>query len=278
MTNKKQRLDQLLVEKKLVTSRAQAKALIMAGQVFADGVKIEKAGTSINSTANIEIKGETLPFVSRGGLKLVKALQEFKLDLKGKIVLDIGASTGGFTDCVLQNGAQKVYAVDVGYGQLAWTLRQDQRVIVLERKNARYLSFKDIPEEVDLITIDVSFISARKILPVVKKFLKESGLILFLLKPQFEVGRQQVGKKGVVRDPYIHCQVIRDLIEFNESINLKLQGLTFSPLQGPRGNLEFWLALQKNGVVENWFSHGKTELINQVVREGHRYFKGGENV
>lgn len=278
MTNKKQRLDQLLVEKKLVTGRAQAKALIMAGQVFADGVKIEKAGTSINSTANIEIKGETLPFVSRGGLKLVKALQEFKLDLKGKIVLDIGASTGGFTDCVLQNGAQKVYAVDVGYGQLAWTLRQDQRVIVLERKNARYLSFKDIPEEVDLITIDVSFISARKILPVVKKFLKESGLILFLLKPQFEVGRQQVGKKGVVRDPYIHCQVIRDLIEFNESINLKLQGLTFSPLQGPRGNLEFWLALQKNGVVENWFSHGKTELINQVVREGHRYFKGGENV
>jgi len=241
-------------------------------------LKIEKAGTSINSTANIEIKGETLPFVSRGGLKLVKALQEFKLDLKGKIVLDIGASTGGFTDCVLQNGAQKVYAVDVGYGQLAWTLRQDQRVIVLERKNARYLSFKDIPEEVDLITIDVSFISARKILPVVKKFLKESGLILFLLKPQFEVGRQQVGKKGVVRDPYIHCQVIRDLIEFNESINLKLQGLTFSPLQGPRGNLEFWLALQKNGVVENWFSHGKTELINQVVREGHRYFKGGENV
>lgn len=278
MTNKKQRLDQLLVEKKLVTGRAQAKALIMAGQVFADGVKIEKAGTSINSTANIEIKGETLPFVSRGGLKLVKALQEFKLDLKGKIVLDIGASTGGFTDCVLQNGAQKVYAVDVGYGQLAWTLRQDQRVIVLERKNARYLSFKDIPEEVDLITIDVSFISARKILPVVKKFLKESGLILFLLKPQFEVGRQQVGKKGVVRDPYIHCQVIRDLIEFNESINLKLQGLTFSPLQGPRGNLEFWLALQKNGVVENRFSHGKTELINQVVREGHRYFKGGENV
>ncbi len=278
MTNKKQRLDQLLVEKKLVTGRAQAKALIMAGQVFADGVKIEKAGTSINSTANIEIKGETLPFVSRGGLKLVKALQEFKLDLKGKIVLDIGASTGGFTDCVLQNGAQKVYAVDVGYGQLAWTLRQDQRVIVLERKNARYLSFKDIPEEVDLITIDVSFISARKILPVVKKFLKESGLILFLLKPQFEVGRQQVGKKGVVRDPHIHCQVIRDLIEFNESINLKLQGLTFSPLQGPRGNLEFWLALQKNGVVENWFSHGKTELINQVVREGHRYFKGGENV
>lgn len=278
MTNKKQRLDQLLVEKKLVTSRAQAKALIMAGQVFADGVNIEKAGTSINSTANIEIKGETLPFVSRGGLKLVKALQEFKLDLKGKIVLDIGASTGGFTDCVLQNGAQKVYAVDVGYGQLAWTLRQDQRVIVLERKNARYLSFKDIPEEVDLITIDVSFISARKILPVVKKFLKESGLILFLLKPQFEVGRQQVGKKGVVRDPYIHCQVIRDLIEFNESINLKLQGLTFSPLQGPRGNLEFWLALQKNGVVENRFSHGKTELINQVVREGHRYFKGGENV
>ena len=278
MTNKKQRLDQLLVEKKLVTSRAQAKALIMAGQVFADGVKIEKAGTSINSTANIEIKGETLPFVSRGGLKLVKALQEFKLDLKGKIVLDIGASTGGFTDCVLQNGAQKVYAVDVGYGQLAWTLRQDQRVIVLERKNARYLSFKDIPEEVDLITIDVSFISARKILPVIKKFLKESGLILFLLKPQFEVGRQQVGKKGVVRDSHIHCQVIRDLIEFNESINLKLQGLTFSPLQGPRGNLEFWLALQKNGVVENWFSHGKTELINQVVREGHRYFKGGENV
>ena len=278
MTNKKQRLDQLLVEKKLVTGRAQAKALIMAGQVFADGVKIEKAGTSINSTANIEIKGETLPFVSRGGLKLVKALQEFKLDLKGKIVLDIGASTGGFTDCVLQNGAQKVYAVDVGYGQLAWTLRQDQRVIVLERKNARYLSFKDIPEEVDLITIDVSFISARKILPAIKKFLKESGLILFLLKPQFEVGRQQVGKKGVVRDSHIHCQVIRDLIEFNESINLKLQGLTFSPLQGPRGNLEFWLALQKNGVVENWFSHGKTELINQVVREGHRYFKGGENV
>jgi 23S rRNA (cytidine1920-2'-O)/16S rRNA (cytidine1409-2'-O)-methyltransferase len=265
------RLDQLLVNRGLVPSREKGKALIMAGQVYVDGMKVEKPGTNVNIDVVIEIKGESLPYVSRGGLKLAKALQEFKITLQGKIVLDIGASTGGFTDCALQNGATKVYAVDVGYGQLAWSLRQDARVVVMERKNARYLSSADIPELIDVITIDVAFISLRKILVPLHVLLKEDGYILALIKPQFEAGREQVGKKGVVKDPVIHRQVIEEIIAFSQDLGLIVQGLTYSPIKGPQGNIEFLLWLQKKGHLKKNIDEKKMkEKVKKIVIEAHQ--------
>jgi len=241
---KKDRLDSLLAEKGFFPSRERAKTAIMAGIVLVDGEKIDKAGTKVDIDAEIRIIGSDLKYVSRGGLKLEKAIEEFSLDLTGQKVLDVGASTGGFTDCALQHGAEKVYAVDVGYGQLDWKLRQDHRVIVLERTNARYLSPSHIPEQVDLITIDASFISLDKIIPAVKIFLKETGSILALIKPQFEAGREKVGKKGVVRDPKIHQDVIAHVIKNAEENNLFCWGLTYSPITGPEGNIEYLVLLK----------------------------------
>jgi len=235
----KQRLDILLVEKGFFPSREKAKAAIMAGIVLVEGNIIDKSGTKVDDEANIRISGPALRYVSRGGLKLEKAIDVFKLDMQNKTVLDVGASTGGFTDCVLQHGAKKVYAVDVGYGQLDWKLRQDERVIVLERTNARYLSSEQIPEQVDFVSIDASFISLRKILPAVKKFLKTSGLIVALIKPQFEAGRDKVGKKGVVKDYHVHKEVMESVLKSAADEGLFCHGLTHSPITGPEGNIEY---------------------------------------
>lgn len=242
----KMRLDVALVEKGLVKSREKAKALIMAGQVLVDNKKIDKAGTEIDPELEIRILGNDLPYVSRGGLKLEKAIQAFDLDFAGKVVADIGASTGGFVDCALQNGAVKVYAIDVGYNQLDWKLRTDERVINMEKTNARYLTPEDIGEPLDFVTTDVAFISLDKILPPAVPLLKEDGQVAALIKPQFEAGREHVGKKGVVRDPLVHKQVIHKILDLCAEIGLKVNGLTYSPIKGPEGNIEYLLWASKH--------------------------------
>lgn len=265
------RLDQLLVNKGLVPSREKGKALVMAGQVYVNGKRAEKPGDNVNLLDVVEIKGNSLPYVSRGGLKLEKALQEFPLTLTGKIMLDIGASTGGFTDCALKNGAAKVYAVDVGYGQLDWSLRQDPRVVVMERTNARYLTPENITDVAEVITIDVSFISLKKILPPLKALLKESGSIIALIKPQFEAGREMVGKKGVVKDAAIHCQVIREIITFSLELGLAVKGLTYSPVRGPEGNIEFLIWLEKgNADLENKGEEAIEKEVEKLVTQAHQ--------
>lgn len=269
---KKNRLDALLVEKGLFGSRERAKAAIMAGQILVDGLKVDKAGTNVDINADIKIIGETLKYVSRGGLKLEKAILSYQLNLENKIVMDIGASTGGFSDCALQNGASKVYAVDVGYGQLDWKLRQDNRVVVLERTNARYLTNQEIPEQIDLVTIDVSFISLEKILPVAKKFLQEQGTIVALIKPQFEAGRERVGKKGVVRDPAVHKDVINNILLFAKGLSLHCHGLTFSPIKGPEGNIEY-LSLFKMNPFEHEILSG-----DEIVDEAFGKLKNSQSV
>jgi len=241
----KERIDVLLVEKGFFESREKAKASIMAGIVFVDEQKVDKAGEEVSVDANIEVRGNACPYVSRGGLKLHKAVNEFNIDLSGKVCMDIGASTGGFTDCMLQNGASKVYSVDVGYGQFAWKLRQDPRVVCMERTNIRYVTYEDIGELLDFASIDVSFISLTKVLPVAFNLTKDSGEVVALIKPQFEAGREQVGKKGVVRDSKVHKEVIEKVIEFSKSIGFKVKNLSFSPIKGPEGNIEFLLYLSK---------------------------------
>jgi len=235
----------LLVKKGLVESREKAKTTIMEGKVYVDQQKVDKPGTFIDEDLPVEIRGDLLPYVSRGGLKLEKAIKAFHIDLKEKKAMDIGASTGGFTDCMLQNGVSKVYAVDVGYGQLAWKLRQDSRVIVMERTNIRYVKPEQIGEELDFISIDVSFISLRLVLPVANMLLKKNGEIVCLIKPQFEAGREKVGKKGVIRDKNIHIEVIETIVAFAKSMDLKVAGLNFSPIKGPEGNIEYLLYLKK---------------------------------
>lgn len=235
----KKRLDQSLVDRGLVESRAKAQATIMAGQVFVDGQMSSKAGTSVLETAQIELRGQALSYVSRGGLKLEKALDAFGIDLSGVVAIDAGASTGGFTDCMLQRGAAKVYAVDVGYGQLAWSLRNDPRVVSMERTNVRYLSQEQIPELLDFGTVDVSFISLKLILPPLRALLKESGQLVCLVKPQFEAGREKVGKKGVVRDPAVHLEVLEQFFEHVRDSGLFVKNLSFSPIRGPEGNIEY---------------------------------------
>ncbi len=243
---KKERLDKLLVEKGLVKSRERAKGLIMAGKVMVNGKMVDKVGTKIDTDSKIEIKGEDIPYVSRGGLKLETAIKEFKLNVKGFTCLDIGASTGGFTDCLLKHGADKVYAVDVGKGQLDWKLRKDPRVISIEEFNARYLTEKEVPEKVDLIVIDVSFISLTKILPVAKEFLKPEGKIVALIKPQFELTKREVDKgKGVIRDPELHRKAIKKIIDFSREIGLYTENLTLSKPKGPKGNKEFLILLSQ---------------------------------
>lgn len=246
---KKVRLDQLLYDRGYTESRERAKTTVMSGLVFVNGQRVDKPGTAVDPEAAIEVRGEAIPFVSRGGFKLDKALKVFPVDPAGKACIDCGASTGGFTDVLLQHGAAKVYAVDVGYGQLAWKLRTDPRVVNLERTNLRYVTEEQIPELLDLAVMDVSFISIRLVLPAVKALLKPGADLICLIKPQFEAGREEVGKKGVVRDEAVHARVIRDILDFAPGIGLSVMGLDFSPIKGPEGNIEYICHL-KNGVGE----------------------------
>jgi 23S rRNA (cytidine1920-2'-O)/16S rRNA (cytidine1409-2'-O)-methyltransferase len=241
---KKQRLDRLLVEKGIAPSRQRAQAMIMSGKVLVNNRPVDKAGFLVGQNDGIELKGKDIPYVSRGGLKLEGALQSFELSPAGFVCLDVGASTGGFTDCLLQNGAARVYAVDVGYGQLAWKLRQDPRVAVIERTNIRHMQTDAIPESVDLATIDVSFISLKIVVPAVAGFLKNGARILALIKPQFEVGKDQVGKGGVVRDANLHTRVIQSLTAFFVELGFLSQPVIPSPILGPKGNREFFILLQ----------------------------------
>ena len=242
----KERLDVLLVELGMAESRAKAQATIMSGLVFVNGQRVDKPGTSVLKTAPIEVRGNTLKYVSRGGLKLEKAMSSFGLQLDGCICGDIGASTGGFTDCMLQNGAEKVYAVDVGYGQLDWKLRNDPRVVCLERTNARYLSHEEVPDMLDFASIDVSFISLKLIFPALYELLREGGEIACLIKPQFEAGREKVGKKGVVRDPAVHLEVLENFLVHAKENNFTVLGITYSPIRGPEGNIEYLGYLRKS--------------------------------
>lgn len=273
---KKERVDTLLVERGYFASREKAKAAIMAGIVFVDHERADKAGSKIPIDANLSVKGQVHPYVSRGGLKLEKAIKTFQISLEDRVVLDIGASTGGFTDCALQHGARRVYAIDVGYGQLAWTLRQDERVVVMERTNFRYLQPEDLTAEPpDFATIDVSFISLRIILPVLTNFLPEGGEVVALVKPQFEAGREQVGKKGVVRDKMIHKAVLKEMTQFAEETGFLLKGLTFSPIQGGEGNIEFLMYLMYRGTErneENGEEYNLEQLIEFTVEEAHNNF------
>ena len=242
----KERLDVLLVKRNLAESREKAKALIMSGIVYVNGQKEDKAGTTFEETAPIEVRGSTLKYVSRGGLKLEKAMDRFGVRLDGKICMDVGASTGGFTDCMLQNGAVKVYSVDVGHGQLAWKLRNDERVVCMEKTNIRYVTPEDIADPIGFASIDVSFISLTKVLGPVKALLEDNGQIVCLIKPQFEAGREKVGKKGVVREPAVHLEVIDMVIDYALSIGFEALNLEFSPIKGPEGNIEHLLYLQKH--------------------------------
>lgn len=263
----KERLDILLVEKGLFESREKAKGAIMAGVIYVNHEKIDKAGTKFSEDCEITVKENVNPYVSRGGLKLEKAIREFDIDLKGKIAIDIGASTGGFTDCMLKNGAIKVFAVDVGYGQLAWGLRNDPRVVCMERTNIRYVKPEDIGPLVDFISIDVSFISLKKVLPVAKELTGEHGEILCLIKPQFEAGRAKVGKKGVVRDAEVHVEVISSIVFFSIENGFIIKGLSYSPIKGPEGNIEYLLYLSKTGT--SLTEEGIEDLMTKTVSGAH---------
>ena len=267
MKNKK-RLDVLLVEKGYADSRTKAQAIIMSGIVYIDDQKADKPGMSFEEDVKLEVRGATCPYVSRGGLKLEKALRDFDVDPTGFVCSDSGASTGGFTDCLLQQGAKKVFAIDVGYGQLDWKIRSDPRVVVMERTNVRYVTPEQLGEPLDLSVIDVSFISLKIVLPVIKTFLKQSGQVLCLIKPQFEAGKEKVGKKGVVRDPETHKEVLDDFVSLAESLNFRILGLTFSPVKGPEGNIEFLGHLtldDKPGIQPDTAS---------VVSQAHKSLKG----
>jgi len=260
------RLDSLLVNKGLVQSRERAKALIMAGQVYIENQKCDKAGLMVDDeTTQVEIRGEQLKYVSRGGLKLEKAMNEFSISLTDKVAMDIGASTGGFTDCMLMNGAKKVFAVDVGYGQFAWKLRQDERVVNMERTNIRYVTREQIGEALDFASIDVSFISLKLVLPVAYELLSDNGELVALIKPQFEAGREQVGKKGVVKDMNVHFEVIKKVLDFAREINFNVAGLSFSPIKGPEGNIEY-LAYLKKSECDDTITD---EIIDNVVKNSH---------
>ena len=247
----KERLDVLLVQKGLAPSREKAKTMIMEGNVFVDNQREDKAGTFFDPSVNIEIHGNTLRYVSRGGLKLEKAMAQFGITLDDKVCMDIGASTGGFTDCMLQNGAKKVYAVDVGYGQFAWKLRQDPRVVCMEKTNIRYVTPEDIGDALNFASVDVSFISLTKVLGPAKELLKDGGQMVCLIKPQFEAGKDKVGKKGVVRDPAVHKEVIERVILFAKSIGFGILHLDYSPIKGPEGNIEYLVHIVKDAEAES---------------------------
>lgn len=264
----KERLDMLLVKRNLVPSREKAKAIIMSGIVYVNGQKEDKAGTMFEDTALIEVRGSTLKYVSRGGLKLEKAMTHFGICLEGKICMDVGASTGGFTDCMLQNGAIKVYAVDVGHGQLDWKLRNDERVICMEKTNIRYVKGEDVADKIQFASIDVSFISLSKVLEPVKELLTDDAQVVCLIKPQFEAGREKVGKKGVVREKDTHLEVIEKVMAFAQSIDFGIQNLEFSPIKGPEGNIEYLLRLQ-NHPEQYGQTKGEVNLL-EVVEEAHK--------
>ena len=265
----KKRLDVLLVERGLAETRTKAQAVIMSGLVYVAGQKADKPGMSFEENADIEVRDATCPYVSRGGLKLEKALRDFGVDPTGYVCSDSGASTGGFTECLLQQGAKKVFAIDVGYGQLDWKIRSDPRVVVMERTNVRYVTPEQLGEPLDLSVVDVSFISLRIVLPVIKTFLKENaGQVLCLIKPQFEAGKEKVGKKGVVRDPAVHKEVLDDFVALTKEIGFNILGLTFSPVKGPEGNIEFLAHLSLADTVG---IEPNTEL---VVTQAHETLKG----
>jgi 23S rRNA (cytidine1920-2'-O)/16S rRNA (cytidine1409-2'-O)-methyltransferase len=268
----KERLDVLLVRLGYFESREKAKAAVMAGLVYVDKQRCDKAGTSVKETALIEIKQDLCPYVGRGGLKLEKALQQFDLNLEGCIAMDIGASTGGFTDCMLQKGASKVYAIDVGYGQLHYKLRNDPRVVNIERMNIRYLDPATIEDPIDFISIDVSFISVNLVFPVASELLKEGGRIVCLIKPQFEAGRSQVGKHGIVKERSVHAEVIRKVMGYGEKYGLKTQGLTWSPITGAKGNIEYLILFRKG-------PEQSAEVIDEqnLVNLAFDYFSGKGN-
>ena len=259
----KERLDVLLVKKGLAPSREKAKTMIMEGNVFVNNQREDKAGTNIPEDAVIEIKGHTMKYVSRGGLKLEKAMTHFGISLEDKICMDIGASTGGFTDCMLQNGAKKVYAVDVGYGQFAWKLRTDERVVCMEKTNIRYVTPEDIADVLDFASVDVSFISLAKVLPAAKELLRDEGEMVCLIKPQFEAGREKVGKKGVVRDPAVHREVIEKVITDARELGFSILHLEYSPIKGPEGNIEYLVHICKGGRKEENID------VNEVVSAAH---------
>ena len=264
----KERLDVLLVSLGLAESRAKAQATIMAGEVYVNGQKADKSGMEVDITSNVEVRGSACPYVSRGGLKLEKALRNFGVDPTGYVCSDSGASTGGFTDCLLQQGASKVFAIDVGYGQLAWKIRNDPRVVVMERTNIRYVTPEDLGEKLDLSVIDVSFISLSLVLPVVKTLLKPTGQILCLIKPQFEAGRDKVGKKGVVRDAAVHEEVLQNFISLAKSLGFTIRNLTFSPVKGPEGNIEFLAHLSLQPGEDSYL------LPGDLVAQAHAALKG----
>ena len=294
MKEQKERLDILLVNRNLAPSREKAKAVIMAGIVYVNGQKEDKPGAAFDKTADIQVRGSTLPYVSRGGLKLEKAVDCFGVELEGKICMDVGASTGGFTDCMLQNGAKKVYAVDVGHGQLDWKLRNDKRVVCMERTNIRYVTRDDVEDRMDFASIDVSFISLTKVLGPVKELLTESGRIVALIKPQFEAGREKVGKKGVVREKSTHLEVIQKVMDYGMELGFEILNLEYSPVKGPEGNIEYLIYLQKPGEKDGEAElskepgdtresaeEGKTGFCNdradpkKVVEEAHQNLQAG---
>ena len=264
----KEQLDVLLVSLGLAESRAKAQATIMAGEVYVNGQKADKSGMEVDITSNIEVRGSACPYVSRGGLKLEKALKNFGVDPTGYVCSDSGASTGGFTDCLLQQGASKVFAIDVGYGQLAWKIRNDPRVVVMERTNIRYVTPEDLGEPLDLSVIDVSFISLGLVLPVVKSLLKPTGQVLCLIKPQFEAGKDKVGKKGVVRDPAVHEEVLQNFISLAKSLDFTIRNLTFSPVKGPEGNIEFLAHLSMQPGEDSYLAP------DELVAQAHAALKG----
>ena len=290
----KERLDVLLVRQGFAQSREKAKAILMAGNVFVNGQREDKAGTTFDeSKIHIEVKGSTLKYVSRGGLKLEKAMAQFPIALTDAVCMDIGASTGGFTDCMLQNGAKKVFSIDVGHGQLAWKLRNDERVVCMEKTNFRYVTPDDIGEQVDFASVDVSFISLTKILIPARNLLREQGRMVCLIKPQFEAGKEKVGKKGVVRDSAVHGEVVHKIIDYADLIGFEVKGLTYSPIKGPEGNIEYLMFIEKkselpedmlemteadaesklHGIIaaqsgKSW-EQGQEALISQIITEAH---------
>ncbi|MDD6309110.1 MAG: TlyA family RNA methyltransferase [Clostridia bacterium] len=258
------RLDQYLIANGLISGRDKAKAVIMAGEVYVNEQKADKAGQMIADTDKVEVRTDSLRYVSRGGLKLEKAMTSFPISLTDCICMDIGASTGGFTDCMLQNGAKKVYAVDVGYGQLAWSLRTDARVVNMERTNIRFVTPENVPDTLDFVSVDVSFISLKLVLPVFYALLKDNGQAVCLIKPQFEAGREKVGKGGVVRDAATHCEVIANVITFAQDNGFSVQGLDFSPVKGPKGNIEYLIFLEKSAAPSLPVS------VTSVVEDAHQ--------
>ena len=261
----KKRLDIMMVEQGLAPSREKAKAYIMAGEVYVNGQKEDKAGSMFAETAKLEVRGKTLPYVSRGGLKLEKAMKNFGVTLKDKVCMDVGASTGGFTDCMLQNGAVKVHSIDVGYGQLDWKLRNDPRVVCMEKTNIRYVKPEDIADRLDFASVDVSFISLTKVLGPARELLNDNGEMVCLIKPQFEAGREKVGKKGVVRDKAVHEEVINKVIDFAVEIGFHILNLEYSPIKGPEGNIEYLVYIRK----EAEGSREESVDVHAVVEAAH---------